>query len=167
MSDLPLSRPLDVRRIPDGGQTVIVAASAAECMALARELGVSAIRNVAASVLFTPKAKGLIIVTGSVSATVTQACVRSLEPFEQEVSEEINVSFSPDPTVAVSRDEDGDIDAPDLLEGDTLDAGGIAAEFIALGLDPYPVKPGAELPLHQTGEAVINPFAVLSRLKRE
>jgi hypothetical protein len=43
--------------------------------------------------------------------------------------------------------------------------GAIAAEFLLLGIDPYPRKAGAEftLPAEQGNDA--SPFAVLARLK--
>lgn len=156
---------VDVRRIPAGGQTVVIVATPAERDALAERLAVPAVREARARLAFMPGPKGTVAVAGEVEAVVTRTCVRSLEAFDQAIREDVAMTFSPDPAVALGRDEDGDADAPDLLEGDTIDAFAVAAEFMALGLDPYPVKPGAELPPHETGEAALNPFAALGKLK--
>ena len=37
-----------------------------------------------------------------------------------------------------------DVDAPDPIVDGKIDLGALAAEFMVLGLDPYPRKPGAE-----------------------
>jgi hypothetical protein len=51
-----------------------------------------------------------------------------------------------------------------LADG-TADLGTIAAEFLLLGIDPYPRKPGAKFaPLAAEGVAT-TPFAALAKLK--
>ncbi len=46
---------------------------------------------------------------------------------------------------------------PEPLVGGTVDLGAIATEFLILGIDPYPRKPGAEFdaPPRRPGEASI------------
>jgi uncharacterized metal-binding protein YceD (DUF177 family) len=114
-------------------------------------------------------------VTGRVSATVEQTCVITLEPVENEVDEPIDVIFAPpsgdsfphDLAVAgVDSDDRFEAsDQPEVLSDGTADLGAVAAEFLLLGIDPYPRKPGAEFtpPAEQSGAA--SPFAVLARLK--
>jgi Large ribosomal RNA subunit accumulation protein YceD len=94
-------------------------------------------------------------VRGEVYAEVTQTCVVTLEPIEAIVREAVDVRFAEPaqehrrgnldaPGVAELIDLDSD-DPPDAIENGRIDLGALAAEFLALGLDPYPRKPGAVL----------------------
>ncbi len=59
-----------------------------------------------------------------------------------------------------------DEDPPEPLVGGSIDLGALAVEAVALGLDPFPRKPGAE-PVDLTiGDAGESPFAALAALKR-
>ncbi|PTW60698.1 uncharacterized protein DUF177 involved in 23S rRNA accumulation [Breoghania corrubedonensis] len=116
-------------------------------------------------------------VKGRVSADVVQACVVSLEPVAQRVDEEVDVRFVPAREAEkwrVAPDEEGEIvidpdaeDPPDFFEGNALDLGALAAEYFALGLDPYPRAPGvsfegaAETPERDVEEERQKPFAGL------
>jgi uncharacterized metal-binding protein YceD (DUF177 family) len=169
MSDAPaFSRPLDIRRLPAGGDVTDILATAGECAALAGQLKLPDLADLKARLAVTPTTDG-VAVSGEVSARVTQVCVVSLDPFETEVSEVIDIRFAREGSAALRPPREGDPEAelPDLLEGDHIDLGVIAAEFLALGLDPWPRKPGATLPEHETGDVALNPFAVLSGLKRD
>lgn len=90
-------------------------------------------------------------VKGHVDATLTQACVVSLEPVTQEISEDFEALFVPENSKLARLDLDGgelvvdpeSADAPETFSGDSIDLGATAAEFAALAIDPYPRKPGA------------------------
>jgi hypothetical protein len=110
--------------------------------------------------------------TGRVSATVEQICVVTLEPMENVVDEPIDVIFVPSTDAAIAElstmDETADaLDAepPEVLTDGTADVGAVATEFLLLGIDPYPRKPGAEFkpPAEQT--ATVSPFAALAKLR--
>ena len=47
-----------------------------------------------------------------------------------------------------------------------IDLGGLAGEFLALGLDPYPRKPDASFDLGEPEPERDSPFAALSGLAR-
>jgi hypothetical protein len=108
--------------------------------------------------------------TGQVVATGEQTCVVTLEPMENEVRESIDVIFAPgdaaEPAAGASEDAFG-AEPPELLADGAADVGAIAAEFLLLGIDPYPRKPGAAFtpPAEQNG-AVVSPFAALAKLKQ-
>jgi hypothetical protein len=108
--------------------------------------------------------------TGRVSATVGQTCVVTLEPVQSELDEPIDVIFKPLSAVAGDAEAEevsGEFDAdepPEVLSDGTADLGAIAAEFLLLGIDPYPRKPGAQFtPAEQ--RAAPSPFAALVRLR--
>ena len=57
-----------------------------------------------------------------------------------------------------------DEDEPDPVIDGKIDLGALTAEFFALGLDPYPRKPGAVLDEERTNsEPTDSPFAALGQ----
>ncbi|MGB7247021.1 MAG: DUF177 domain-containing protein, partial [Methylovirgula sp.] len=56
-------------------------------------------------------------------------------------------------------------DPPDAIVDGMIDVGALAAEFLALGLDPYPKKPGVEFaPVTVPEESAGRPFDALKKL---
>jgi uncharacterized metal-binding protein YceD (DUF177 family) len=105
--------------------------------------------------------------TGRVSATVGQTCVVTLEPMENQVDEAIDVIFAASSTgdlahqnAAFEADE-----PPEVLSDGMADLGAIAAEFLLVGIDPYPRKPGAAFAPPAAEGAATTPFAALAKLK--
>jgi Large ribosomal RNA subunit accumulation protein YceD len=111
-------------------------------------------------------------VTGQVSATVSQTCVVSLEPMESEVVEAVDVSFSPSVAAQAVTAGEGhhaksDVEEPpEPLVGGVVDLGALATEFLLLGIDPYPRKPGAEFSPPKVEDGGEHPFAALATLKK-
>jgi hypothetical protein len=113
--------------------------------------------------------------TGRVSATVEQTCVITLELMENEVDEPVDVIFAPSAgdSTAVDQTEDdlaGDSldesEPAEVLSDGMADLGTVAAEFLLLGIDPYPRKPGAEFkPPPSVSSTTVTPFAALAKLK--
>src|SRR5262249_62155601 len=58
------------------------------------------------------------------------------------------------------------VDEPAVLAGGVIALGAIAAEFLILGLDPYPRKPDAIFQASAVGEDPAHPFAALAALKK-
>lgn len=177
----PFSRPYEVAQAESVARTVKLEPTEAERVALAKEMGVVAIGALKAQLVITAAARGQFIVTGWVKGKVTQTCVVSLEPFETEVDEEVEVTFAPPEEVerlesayAERREEDPTgldrPEPPDAIDNGRIDLGVIAGEFLALGLDPYPRKPGVEfaLPpeLTPSEDEKESPFAALAKLKK-
>jgi uncharacterized metal-binding protein YceD (DUF177 family) len=117
-------------------------------------------------------------VFGHIGGKVTQACVVTLDPVEADIDEEIDQIFVPEGSALarIPANDQGEMiidpDGPDLPEtftGDTIDVGAIVAEFAAMGLDPYPRKPGVEFEPHVENsggpDGKPSPFAVLRQLK--
>jgi hypothetical protein len=70
--------------------------------------------------------------------------------------------------VAAAGFGDASGEPPETLSADgTADVGAIAAEFLLLGIDPYPRKPGAEFSPPAEQGAGVSPFAALARLKND
>lgn len=159
MTTPELSRPVSVDRLP---AALTVEATPAECATLADRLRIPGVASL--SCRFELKRRGEVVAaTGELHASVTQSCVVSLEPVDQEVRDSFQLRFVP----SGKEGEDEDPDSPDEIpyEGSTIDLGEAAAEQLALALDPYPRSPGATLD-PAAEDAVANPFAALATFRR-
>lgn len=164
----PLSRPLRVDTIPGNGLETVVEASAEERGALAREFGLPAIETLVGR--YAVQRRGRTVhVDGKVTAAVTQTCVVTLESFPATVEEEVALKFTDDPVKLDPGEEPGEhespVDAPDPIVDGRIDLGEVTAEFLALGLDPYPRKPGVDFAWDE-GAPEPSPFAALEALKK-
>ena len=59
----------------------------------------------------------------------------------------------------------GRLEPPDEIVNGQIDLGALTAEFLALGLDPYPRKPGVDFNYRDPADEKDSPFAALSKLK--
>lgn len=159
---------------------VHVEADARECKALADVWRVEAVNRLSAELQINRWKKDGIRIRGQVDGEVVQACVVTLEPVVSEIRQEIDQIFVPEGSklARIVTDEAGEMildpDGPDLPEtfvGDTIDAGAVVAEFAALGIDPYPKKPGAQFAGHIESDGADDrrpsPFAALKDWKKD
>ncbi len=164
------SRAVRVDAIPRDGQVVTVEASPAEREALASFYKLPAIAALTATLRLDPWGRGGARVTGVVRGELTQVCIVSLEPFAATVDEDVDVRFAPrtaadsrsigvEETQTLSLDEE---DEPDPVIDGKIDLGALTAEFFALGLDPYPRKPGAVFEESTESEPNDSPFSALA-----
>ncbi len=161
----PLSRLVDVMRIPPRGQEVHVKATAEECVALAKDFGLPGIQALSGDFLLKTSAKG-IHVTGVVKASITQVCVTTLENFDSDVEEEVEVDFAESSGMPAEPPTDiNEYEPPDEIVNGQIDLGALTAEFLALGLDPYPRKPGVDFDYRDPADEKDSPFAALNKLK--
>ena len=88
---------------------------------------------------------------GSLRARLHQVCVVTLDEFATDIVEEFSVVFVPS---GAESDGADDPDEPDEIpfEAGVLDLGEATVEQLALALEPYPRKPGAELPRADVGQ---------------
>lgn len=161
----PLSRLVDVMRVPPRGQDVHVEATAEECAALARDFGLPAIQSLSGDYHLKTSAKG-INVKGVIKASITQICVTTLEPFDSAVEEEVEVDFAePSGMPAEPPTDINEYEPPDEIVNGQIDLGALTAEFLALGLDPYPRKPGVDFDYRDPADEKDSPFAALNKLR--
>ncbi len=126
-----------------------------EKAALAKDHGLVEVKSFVADLLVAKWRADGVKVTGSILADIVQTCSITLEPLDARVENEVDAVFVPEHSrlARVQTDDSGEMlldaegpDAPETFSGDQLDIGQIAEEFFELGIDPYPRKPGAELP---------------------
>lgn len=175
----PYSRPVDAINLRSDGVVVTLRPNLAERAAIAALLDIPSIESVSGEFRLTPKKAGTVNVGGRVKADLHQLCVVSLDPFPVSIEEEVDVDFAPEapqpkaaPAVAKPQQRPGemqidldDIDPPDLIIDGKIDLGALLCEFVALGLDPFPRKPGVVFDFKDEADIVEHPFAALSKLK--
>ncbi len=178
----PFSRVFRVDALPKEGQTVTIEANAVEREALAAFLKLPSIEALTASIALARSVSGSVKATGAVHGELTQVCVVSLEPFPATVDEEIDIRFARRPGGGAARrprtERESfsmtDAGEPDPLVDGKIDLGALAAEFFALGLDPYPRKPGVSFESPEESKspeefnATVSPFSALaSRVQKK
>jgi len=176
--DRLLTRPFPVSDLPARGRHVSVEASPEECVRIANAFDLEGVDSLSGTYHVTPTGRGAKV-KGKVTAKIRQTCVVSLEPFATTIDEPVELAFATallpgeagvfdGDTLSISPDDE---DPPEPLEGGTIDLGAVTLEFLALGIDPYPRKPGVEFSAEsQPGEGeeekAPSPFAALAKLRR-
>jgi hypothetical protein len=176
-----LSRTVLVDDIPASGLSVVVEPGPDQRASLARLNGLIDLPAMRATLVLRPEGRSGIWASGEVTAKVVQTCVVTLEPFEAEVVEPIDVHFLPEAPLEALRaarakrlaagvePEPNEDDEPDQIIDGRIDVGALASEYLTLGLDPYPKKPGVSYvePVSTDGETGVSPFAALKALKTD
>jgi uncharacterized metal-binding protein YceD (DUF177 family) len=152
-----------VDEIPERGQTVEVDVPEEARQAIAKSYGLLALSVLKASIALKRKGKE-VLAKGQIQAHVVQTCVVTLDAFEDSVQEEIDLRFAPD--APALDDVNAPLDAPDPIIGGEIELGGLVVEYLALSLDPYPRKPGAEFHFKDESKGE-HPFAALKKWTKE
>ena len=153
---------------------VEIAADEGERAALAARFGLVAIGRLEA-VAQVSRHEETITAAGTIRAAVTQACVATAEPVEEQIEAPFSITFRPPPE-GINPDEEVELAETELdvvfYDGAAVDLGEAVAETLSLSLDPYPRAPGAEERLREAGvkdeeqaARESSPFAALQGLK--
>ena len=171
-TELPWSVPVAVADIPETGRHLGVAADAHVRATVAKVAGVLAVPRLEAEFELTRHGRDGVRVVGHVSATVEQQCVLTLESMQSKVEESIDLVFAPQHAPTESElPGGGELASPgepaEILRDGVVDLGAVATEFLLLGIDPYPRKPGANFDAPKEKENPADrPFAALAALKK-
>ena len=157
---------------PDKTRKETIAASAAECDALARRFDLRGLSNFKARLNLRRVTGGPALrVQGDFEAEVVQTCVVSLQDVHAHVEGHFDTFFSQEtaaPAAEIALDDDET--SPEIITNGVIDMGEIVAQYLSLELDPYPRAPGVSLAaqLAEIGAEVKNsPFRVLGGLKEQ
>lgn len=174
------SYPVRVGHISANPVSVHLSANEAERRALALLWNVNDVLSLTAELQIARWKKDGVKIKGEVQARIVQSCVVTLEPVEADIREPVEAIFVPEGSrLARQADNDGGEmildpagpDIPDTFEGDTIDAGAVVSEHVALAIDPYPRKEGAVFGARIESSAEDdkrpNPFAVLKDWKKD
>jgi uncharacterized metal-binding protein YceD (DUF177 family) len=157
-----------VEDIPDAGRHIEIEAPATALAGLAELAAVRELPRLSAVFDLNRQGAG-VHVAGQVKAKVGQDCVVTLEPLESDVDEVVDLTFAPLPDgakpAAQIEVKPGEQPTEPLVER-TIDLGAIATEFLILGINPYPRKPGAQFAAATDDDGAAKPFAALEALKK-
>jgi hypothetical protein len=168
-ADAPWRVPVAVEDLPETGQRFSLLADAEARAAIARLAGLRDLPRLQADFEVVREGATGLRVTGHVSATVGQNCVVTLEPLVNGVDEDVDLVFMPQAAEQASGESQAEgsqadvkWDDPEPLIGGVVDLGALATEFLILGLDPYPRKPGAVFDAPPEDKPDAGPFAALA-----
>lgn len=143
-------RPIPVEELGDDIVEEHIEADAGEREALASRLGLSKLKSLVANLeLRRPKGGTLVRVQGDFEAEVVQTCVVSLEPVDARITETFEGVYTLAPALDMPVEQEfslADDDPPEPVEQGVIDMGEAVVQQLAVALDPYPRRPGAELP---------------------
>jgi hypothetical protein len=175
-SATPWHVPVAVDDIAPTSQHFDLSADAGVRAAVAQFAGLRDLPRLEATFDVTRHGADGVHVAGLVSATVGQTCVVTLEPLINDIEEAVDLVFLPQAAAAPQLGDPAAepqaephnvrLDDPEPLIGGAVDLGAIATEFLMLGIDPYPRKPGAVFEPPHEGTAEEGPFAVLAKLTK-
>ncbi len=176
----PFSYRVKVGHISANPVTVTLKANEPERAGLALIWDVNAVKALEAELHVARWKKDGVRLKGEVRATIVQSCVVTLEPVESEIIETIDQVYVPEGSKLARHifNENGEMvldpegkDIPETFSGDSIDAGALVCEFVALAIDPYPRKPGVAFEPHVESsdetEKKPSPFAVLKDWKKD
>jgi uncharacterized metal-binding protein YceD (DUF177 family) len=169
-SEMPWHAVVAVEDVPETGEHMTLVADAEMRLAIARVAGLRELPRLEANFDLLRQGTGGLHITGRVSATVGQNCVVTLEPLQNEIEEEVDLLYMP---AAAATATDGETpaepkwDDPEPLIGGALDLGALATEFVILGIDPYPRKPGVVFEPSRDQKPDPGPFAALAGLMKD
>jgi len=172
VTDAAWGRPLALRDVARGPLRLRLSPDEATRGALARDLGLEALPALTAQVSVRPWLDGAEIL-GRFEGRVVQLCSVTLDPFEQPIEGEFELKVVPRGSPHAAQEAEGggeltvDLEAPDppeVLDSDEIDVTGYVVEHLALEIDPFPRKPGAQFDYAPPPEDD-SPFSVLKQLK--
>jgi uncharacterized metal-binding protein YceD (DUF177 family) len=165
---------VDIRSLATLAQPIVLEATVDQRAELATRFGLGSIEKLTATLAVTPDPRG-VRVQGDVVSDLHYLCRVSREPFAAHVAEPVNILLLegvteedlPSPEAAALA-----ADPVELLplEGADIDIAKLAAETMALALDPFPRGAEADLALKRLGiqteeeaQMASSPFAALAK----
>lgn len=160
-------RLVSVARIGADEVSHAIAATAAECAALAQRFGLVALDNFTAEIRLVRDAVGIRL-AAEFAAEIVQLCGVTLEPFASRVADRFTLYYRREEPPGDPAVEDADYE---ILAGEEIDIGEAVAQQLSLVLDPFPRAPGAEIAPEARSAAEsappAHPFAALARLRKK
>jgi uncharacterized protein DUF177 involved in 23S rRNA accumulation len=169
---LPISRPYNLNRLGQAGDTIDVQTSAEERASLAKFADVPRVDAFRGQVELKKLAPNRFQLDFSLAAEICQTCVVTLADVPARIERRFSRELHFNPALhrgaeqAASEDIPLEDDIPEEIGSLHYDLAGPLVEEFVLAIDPYPRAPGVEfeVPGDKT-EAPESPFAVLKGLK--
>lgn len=161
-----------VSEIGEAGLDVKREATAEERQALATQLDILGCNRLVARYRILAAPDGRFKVEGMLEAELVQACVVTLDPVTQRMSEPIRIEFRPKTQIEPEEESEHQVfvpDDPEPIENNRLGIGRVICEIAASALDPYPRAADAALEPGEgkaaPADSKANPFAALANWK--
>lgn len=145
-----------------------IAATAEECVALARRFGFASIERLDADYILTEE-NGSPMARGQLRAALAQHCVATSEPVAETIDVPFTIRFQQEGEV--EQDEEFELSEEEcdtqFYEGGAIDIGEAVSQTLALSVEPYPRARNADQWLRERGvltEDQAGPFAALAAL---
>jgi hypothetical protein len=167
-SPSPWHFPVAVEDVPELGEHFDLTADSQTRAAIAKMAGLRDLPRLEANFDVSRQGGGGLRVAGRIAATVGQTCVVTLEPVSNEVAEDVDLPFVPQTSgagAAETRSDQREYETEPLIGG-VVDLGSLAIEFLILGLDPDPRKPGAVFQSPEEMAAGEGAFSALAALQK-
>lgn len=133
---------------------------------LIRRLGVVGIHQLAYSLHALPTPDGVKI-SGQVSASLLRTCVITGETMDEQIEEDLRLTFVHKSGKAVDDELTLDEDWPEFLESAQLDLAEVAVQQLLIAMNPYPRKRGAIYEPAPTPPLSTSPFSALGQIKSD
>jgi len=121
-----------------------------------------------------PVAGPSIFIEGSFEASITQSCIVSLEDVPQSIKATFDLECMDESLITEEYEEEDFEDFIEPISNNKLDLAEIATQYLALEIDPYPRKKGAEADVTtsvnsaaEKAEDTQRPFENLSELLKK
>lgn len=153
-----------------------IEATAQECADLAERFGIREISNFKANLTIRRVAGGdTVRVAGDYVADVVQSCVVTLRDVPEHMTGQFETFFSENAPEYNDEEIDfvfeDDESTPEQISNGIIDLGEVAAQYLALDLNPYPRAPGVSLAAQMAENGfkneTTNPFQALESLKED
>lgn len=141
-----------------------IAASEAECAALAQRFDLVAVARLAAVVELVRQGTDRVLLRAAFDAEFVQNCVVTLDPVVGALSTQFAMVYGPPELEAEGVGGIEDEFDFEPLAGDVIDIGEAVAQEFALALPPFPHSAAADLEAAAPTLEQPGPFAVLGRL---
>lgn len=153
--------------LPRGGKLFHLKAGKAECAAIAKRLGVPAVKLLEGDIHLAAT-KTNISAVGTLRATLVRECVASLEEMDEAVSDSFELEFVRDESLVPEEEGVEEWELPEVHEGPVFDLGELLAQQLSLAMNPFPRKEGARSLVEDYGAArESSPFAALRQVSEK
>jgi len=165
----------DIPVLAKTGQKIHLSANAEEKKKLAKRIEAPELVDFEADFEAKKQASGIYLLIGHIRAKLVQTCVRTLQPVSTSIDEHFDVTFMDQAVYAEQEgaEEEHEIEDIEVLTGEEVNLGEIAAQYLCLSIDPFPVSDGAieekdlrgkvTLTDEQSHREKTSPFAVLKK----
>jgi len=131
----------DIPVLAQTGRKLHLSANPAERKKLAERIEVPEVKHLEVDFKAEKEAAGIYLLRGHIKAKLVQTCVRTLQPVSTGIDEAFEVTFMDEGIYAEQEqaEEETEIEDIEVLTGEEVNLGEIAAQYLSLFVDPFPV----------------------------